>query len=151
MSEKMSQKDVVYEAIKACEDESGSFDREEVIAYMMSMYESGKLEIKSQEKKKSEKAIKEYCGSLISNWVRKDPRLSGEATSEEAPSREKQKRKPADDEMKRLMRVKTILMSEGKATDEIDLLISDRTVEIVNLRSKGKEIAEAKAKAILGI
>lgn len=148
MSDKLSQKDAVYEAVCLCRDETGNFSREDVISKLLQMLDGGQWEIKSEEKRSSDKAKRDYVGSVVSNWIRKDPRLSGGACS---PSQERKKPRPADDEMKRLILAKVILIKENQSTEEIDTLISQRTAELVNQRNQGKELAEAKAKELLGI
>jgi hypothetical protein len=148
MSDKLSQKDAVYEAVCACRDETGDFSREDVISKLLEMLDSGQWEIKSEEKKSSDKAKKDYIGSVVSNWIRKDPRLSSGVS---VPIQERKKPRPADDEMKRLILAKVVLLKEGQSTDEIDVLISQRSSEIVTQRNQGKELAEAKAKELLGL
>ena len=145
MTEKLSQKDAVFEAVMACKDETGNYDRKNVVDYLVNMYETGKFDIKSEEKKASEKTRRDYIGSIVSNWTKKDARLAGGIVP---PTHERRKHRPADDEMKRLMMAKVILMNEGHPTEEIDALLQQRTLEISKVKASGLKVLEDKVKEI---
>lgn len=145
---KLSQKDAVYEAILACRDEAGNFNRDDVVNQLLTMFDAGQFEIKSEAQKATEKIKRDYIKSVISNWTKKDTRLSSGIVS---TVQERRKPRPADDEMKRLIMAKVVLLKEGQTTDEIDVLISQRSNEITVQRNQGKETAEIKAKELLGL
>lgn len=128
----LSQKDAVDAAIAACKDESGNFDRKAVIDKLSEMYDQGLFLIKSESKKASEKSRREYFGSVLTNWLRKDARHG--AVTASVPVGKKQKNRPADDEMKRLMMAKVLLVKDNLPTEEIDERIALRTSEIERLK-----------------
>jgi len=136
-TEILTQREAVFRAVTSCKDETGHFDRKEVVEVLMGMYANGEFEIKANSQKESDKSQRAYMGSVLSNWLKKDPRLSGSPCSSERKAR-----RPADDEMKRLTLAKVILMNEGQSTEEIDLLIKQRQDEILAARSRRQEILE---------
>lgn len=133
----MSQKDAVDAAITACKDESGNFDRKAVIDKLSEMYDNGLFVIKSESKKANEKARREYFGSVLTNWLRKDSRHG--AVTAATSSGKKQKARPADDEMKRLMMAKVLLVKDNLPTEDIDERILQRTNEIDSLRQQANK------------
>ncbi len=128
----LSQKDAVDTAIAASKDGAGNFERKAVIDKLSEMYDQGLFLIKSESKKASEKARKEYFGSVLTNWLRKDTRHG--AVTSSASTGKKQKKRPADDEMKRLMMAKVLLVKDNLPTEEIDERILLRTSEIDRLK-----------------
>jgi len=132
MSDTLTQREAVYRAVMSCRDENGHYDRKEVIETMFTMYQAGEWSIKTSSQKESDDAKRAYIGSLITNWTKKDPRLSGSPVH----TPERKKRKPADDEMKRLMLAKIVLLNESQSTEEIDALIQQRQDEISAAKNK---------------
>lgn len=143
----LTQKDAVYKAVTAHKQPDGSFDRKAVVDELMGMFRSGEVVHGEPEKIREDKALRDYCGSIISNWLRKDERLGG---AEPATSRVgRKKARPADDEMKRLMMAKVVLTKEGQSTQEIDSLIAERTQQIEGDVADVREQTEADAEALL--
>lgn len=130
----MSQKDAVDAAIAACKDESGHFERKAVIDKLSEMYDNGLFIIKSEAKKANEKTRREYFGSVLTNWLRKDSRHG--AVTAAISTGKKQKARPADDEMKRLMMAKVLLVKDNLPTEDIDAQILQRTTEIESQRQQ---------------
>ena len=135
MSIVLTQREAVYRAVTSCKDETGRFDRKEAIEVLMNMYTAGEFEVKAASQKESDKALRAYMGSVISNWTKKDTRLSGCPVN----TPERRNRRPADDEMKRLTMAKVVLMNEGASTEEIDVLIKQRQDELSATRSRRQE------------
>lgn len=125
----LSQKDAVHKAVTAHKQPDGSFDRKLVVDDLCKMFRAGEFEHSDPEKVREDKALRTYCGGMVSNWLRKDERLGG---TEQAASKTggRKKAKPADDEMKRLMMAKVVLTKEGQSTQDIDVLIQQRAQQI---------------------
>lgn len=111
------------------------------------MYREGEFTHSEPEKVKEDKALRDYCGSVLSNWLRKDPRLGG--SEPEASKEGRKKPKPADDEMKRLMKAKVLLKANGQPTDEIDTLIKQRDDALSNEKEAARAEAVSDAEALL--
>lgn len=149
----LSQKDAVYKAADTRRKPDGTIERKEVIEELMAMYRRDEWVNKEPDKMRDEKALKAYCGNLLSNWLRRDPRLGGTPPTPAAPGdssgERRKKERPADDEMKRLMEAKVKLVSMGSPTEEIDVLIERRTAEIQAQRDSARQEAVADAEALL--
>jgi hypothetical protein len=144
----LSQKDAVYQAVIANKLPDGSFNRKTVIEALIVMFKAGQFEYGEPEKLRDDKAIRNYCGSILSNWTSRDPRLGGVAAAPNSGSKRK-RAKPADDEMKRLMMAKVVLTKEGQSTDEIDALIKQRSQQISIAESAARSDAVADAQQLL--
>jgi hypothetical protein len=143
----LSQKEAVYKAVTAKKQEDGSFDRKEVIDELFNMFRAGEFIHKDPSKVAEDKALRDMCGGILSNWLRKDSRLGG---AEPAATRQGRKRpRPVDDEMKRLMRAKVVLTTEGQPTQEIDDLIQQRTSQIESERTVALNETIKDAEALL--
>jgi len=143
----LNQKDALYKAVSAHKQPDGSFDRKTVVEELMAMYTRGEFEHSKPEKVSDEKSLRNYCGSMVSNWLRKDDRLGG---TEPAVARVGRKRaKAVDDEMLRLMKAKVVLTTEGQSTQEIDSLIAQRSLQIESFEADVRSQSEADAEAIL--
>lgn len=133
----LSQKDAVHKAVTSHKNEDGTFDRKTVIAELFQMYRAGEFAHGDPEKVKEDKALRDYCGSVLSNWLRKDSRLKDGAETS-TPKTGRRKARPADDEMKRLMQAKVVLTTEGQSTQQIDDLIQQRSIQLNAEKSVGK-------------
>lgn len=83
MTDKLSQKEAVYEAIQACRDDSGNINKENTVSCLLVMYERGLFEIKSEVKRSTDESKRSYIRSVVSNWIKKDKRLIGNSVSQE--------------------------------------------------------------------
>ncbi len=143
----LSQKDAVYKAVTASKQADGSFDRKVVVEELARMFRAGEVVHGNPEKLGSDKALRDYCGSILSNWLRKDTRLGG---AEPAASRAgRRKARPADDEMKGLVKAKAVLVAEGQSTEEIDALIAQRQSQLEGERLAARNEAVEDAEAFL--
>ena len=85
MSNVMTQKEAVFSAVsEVLGSFSGSAElsteqRKEVINSIMSGFTSGSVELSSEAASKydTDAKLKSYTQGLVSNWLRKDPRLNG--------------------------------------------------------------------------
>jgi hypothetical protein len=139
----LSQKDAVFKAMTTRRHPDGSFDRKEVVDELTTMYRAGEFIHGEPQKLSDDKALRDYCGSMLSNWLRKDARLGGAEAGAIKVSRKKSK--PADDEMKRLMMAKVVLTKENQPTNEIDALIAQRSKRLdeVHVESRNEAVADA--------
>lgn len=148
----LSQKDAVYKAADKCRKPDGTIDRKEVIEEISAMYRRDEWVHKEPDKMRDDKALRAYGGNMLSNWLRRDPRLGGTPPAPQAPGATGERRKkerPADDEMKRLMEAKVKLISLNQPTEEIDAHIQRRTSELQAQRDAVRRESEADAEALL--
>ena len=151
----VSQKDAVFNTVTKCRGEDGQFSRQAVIQEMVDMWKSGELDCP---KSSDEAEVRTYCSSLISNWLRRDPRLSGanpvnattrSPSSPRAPREPKQAKPTVDEQMKKLIAAKSILMKDKLPTDEIDQMITARQAQLDEARLAKKDAVMAQLKADL--
>lgn len=143
----LSQKDAVYKAVTASKRPDGTFDRKVVVTTLMEMFRNGEFIHGDPSKVRDEGDLRDYCGSVLSNWLRKDPRLGGADISE--PRERRKKSRPVDDEMKRLVRAKSLLMANNQDTAEIETLIQQRDTSLRSERDRAKQEAVEDAEALL--
>ncbi len=143
----LSQKDAVYKAIQAHKQPDGGFDRKLVVEELAKMFRAGEFAHGEPEKVREDKALRDYCGSILSNWLRKDVRIGGAEPNSARSGRKKPK--PADDEMKRLMKAKVVLTTEGQSTQEIDDLIQQRSQQLESERIAARNADVEDAEALL--
>jgi len=126
----LSQKDAVLKAINSTPKTlEGNLDRKAVIDCLARMYRNNEFTYSDPAEMTADDALNAYCGSILSNWLRRDPRIGGIAVKKTVTTREKRSHS-ADGELKRLLTAKTILITESKSTTELDSLITRRTLEI---------------------
>lgn len=128
----ISQKEAVYQAVVRHRDSNGIFDRAKVINDLVGRFSRGEIEHKDIESMTDTAKCRTYCSGLLSNWLRKDTRLSGTeafSSSTRAP-RSKRDDSPADPEMKRLIQAKALLRKDGLDVAEIDALINKRQSQL---------------------
>jgi hypothetical protein len=145
--QQLTQKEAVFKAVQARKKPDGSYERKDVVDELFKMFRAGEFAHGDPDKVRDDKALRDYCGSILSNWLRKDPRLGG---AEADPNRATRKKtKPADDEMVRLMRAKVVLTTEGQPTTEIDALITARSQQIIDEKEQTRRDVAADAEALL--
>lgn len=141
----LSQKEAVYQVVTSLKQPDGNFDRREAIDQLFKLFKNNQV---NPTPKGDDKALTNYCGSVLSNWLRKDERLGGTGSS--LVHREgKKKPKPADDELKRLTKAKVVLKANGQPTDEIDQKISERDLALKGEQETLKADTERDALALL--
>jgi len=141
----LSQKEAVYKVVMEERRPDGTFHRPTVVDKLFTLFKSGEVAHKISD----DKALQDYCGSVLSNWLRKDERLNGGATSVTPREGGKKKPKPADSELKRLMKAKVLLKANGQPTEEMDALIEQREALLNAEQNAVKTDVENDAKALL--
>jgi len=133
--------------VTANKQPDGSFDRKAVVNTLIEMFAAGEFTHGDPSKMRDDRAIRDYAGSVLSNWLRKDERLGGADRS--VAKERRRKSRPVDDEMKRLVLAKGLLSSNGQDTSEIENLIQQRQSSLNHERDQAKREAEEDALALL--
>jgi hypothetical protein len=133
------------------------FSRDAAVTVMVEMWKNG--ELAKGDGTSDESEIRSYCSSLISNWLKRDPRLEGftvegavtRTRSTGAPRSTKARKEKAqvDEQMKKLVAAKAILVKGNLPTDDVDALIAARQAELDQLRSNKAQEVMSKLKADL--
>lgn len=134
----MSQKNTVRDAINA-NIKNGSLDRKAAQSYIFEKLKSGELVTG-----KNPDTFWQYAGSLLTNWLRRDPTLNGSAGISK-----KSKKAPVDEELKRLFTAKAMLVSNNLSTTDIDALINARSEDVKADKDNSKVLLENQVAKLL--
>jgi hypothetical protein len=131
MSNVISQKEAVFNAVvEVLGDFSGVAElsteqRKEVINSLMSGFASGTVELSAEASAKydTEAKLKSYTQGLVSNWLRKDPRLNGGSKYQ---TKNPGSRAGSGDETVKALRVLRSTLTDADAIAEVDSEIATR-------------------------
>ena len=133
VSQVLSESDVTFEQGQAVD--LSKDQREAVIGIIMTGFEKGQIELKSEQEN-----LRAYTGGLVSNWLRKDKRLNGGGTYK--PANPGSRTGHSDAQVKNLRILLSTLPEGSQEYTAVEAKIEERVAEIK------AEKAKSKAKAI---